>query len=148
MTGPVRLLLAMFVAVPAFIFTAISFFLFRNEYFWLTYVITSVVFVIASLAIGVTFPYKLIDNRVHNLWIQLFTRGVLAWLVTLLILAILNSTPLCIGQNNGDGVNNFSLCAFQTLGVAIAYTPLELILLALSVTTGSFMIQSKAASWV
>ena len=146
MTGCVRLLLALFVAVPGFIFTAISFFVFKNEYFWFTYVATSVVFVIASLAISVTFPYKLVDHLVHNLWIQLFTQGVLAWLVALLLLAILNSTPLCIGQNNGDGVNNFILCAFQTIGIAIIYTPLELILLALSVTTGALMIHAKAGS--
>jgi len=135
----------MFVATPAFIFAAMSFFLFRQEYFWITYVVTSAVFVMVSLAISIAFPYKLVDNRVQNLWMQLFAQGVLAWLVALLLLAILNTTPLCIGQNNGDGLNNFILCTFQTVGVAIAYTPLELILLALSVTTGSFIIQSKAA---
>jgi hypothetical protein len=146
MTGFLRLASAMFVAIPAFIFAALSFLLLRNEYFWMTYVVTSIVFVVASLVIGVTFPHKLLGSRIHSPWMWLFTQGILAWLVALLTLALLNSTPLCIGRNNGDGMNTLFLCSLQTIGVAITYTPLELILLGMSAMIGCFNIRAKVSS--
>lgn len=146
MTGSLRLTSAMFVAIPAFIFTALSFFLLRNEYFWMTYVVTSAVFVVASLVIGVTFPYKLSGRRIHSPWMWLFTQGILAWLVALLTLALLNSTPLCVGRNNGDGMNTLFLCSLQTIGVALTLTPLELVLLGMSAMLGSFIIRARGDS--
>ena len=146
MNGSPRLTTAMFVAIPAFIFTALSFFLLRNEYFWMTYVVTSAGFVVASLVIGVTFPHKLFGRRIHSPWMWLFTQGILAWLVALLILALLNSTPLCVGRNNGDGMNTLFLCALQTIGVALTYTPVELIFLGISAMLGNFFIRARADS--
>jgi hypothetical protein len=146
MTGSLRLASAMFVAIPAFIFAALSFFLLRNEYFWTTYVVTSAVFVVASLVIGITFPYELLGSRIHGPWMWLFIQGILAWLVAVLTLAVLNSTPLCIGRNNGDGMNTLLLCSIQTIGVAITYTPLELILLGMSAAMGRFIIRVRAGS--
>jgi hypothetical protein len=146
MTGSLRSTSAIFVAIPAFIFAALSFSVLRNEYFWMTYVVTSIVFVVASLVIGVTFPHNLLGSRIHSPWMWLFTQGILAWLVALLTLALLNSTPLCIGRNNGDGMNTLFLCSLQTLGVAITYTPLELILVGVSAMTGSFVIRAKIGS--
>jgi hypothetical protein len=146
MTGSLRLTSAMFVTIPAFLFAALSFFLLRNEYFWMTYVVTSVVSVVASIVIGVTFPSRLLGRRIHSPWMWLFTQGILAWLVALLTLALLNSTPLCIGRNNGDGMNTLFLCFLQTLGVAITYTPLELILLGMSAMIGGSIIRAKVGS--
>ena len=146
MNSSLRLRSAMFVAIPAFIFAVLSSFLLRNEYFWMTYVVTSAVFVIASLIIGVTFPHKLLGIRIHRPWVWLFTQGILAWLVALLTLALLNSTPLCIGRNNGDGINTLFMCSIQTIGVAMTYTPLELILLGISALIGSLIIKAKAGS--
>lgn len=76
----------------------------------------------------------------------LFTQGILAWLVALLILALLNSTPLCVGRNNGDGMNTLFLCALQTIGVALTYTPVELIFLGMSAMLGNFFIRARADS--
>ena len=146
MNVSLRLTSAIFVAIPAFIFAALSFFLLRNEYFWMTYVVTSIVFVVVSLVIGITFPHKLLGSRIRSPWMWLFTQGILAWLVTLLTLALLNSTPLCIGRDNGDGMNTLFMCSIQTIGVAITYTPLELILLGMSAMIGSLIIKAKVDS--
>jgi len=146
MTCSLRLTSAMFIAIPALIFMALSALLFRNEYFWMTYVVTSVVFVVTSLVIGLTFPYKLLGERIHSPWMWLFIQGILAWLVALLTLALLNSTPLCIGRDNGDGMNTLFLCALQTTGVAITYTPLVLIFLGMSAMIGGSVIRAKTGS--
>jgi hypothetical protein len=142
MTGSLRLISAMFIAIPAFILMALSALLLRNEYFWMNYVVTSGVYVVTSLVIGLTFPYKL-GERIQSPWIWLFIQGILAWLVALLTLAMINSTPLCIGRDNGDGMNTLFLCALQTIGVAITYTPLVLILMGMSAMIGGFVIRAK-----
>ena len=146
MNGSLRLTSAIFVAIPAFIFATLSFFLLRNEYFWMTYNVTSAVFVVASLVIGVTFPHKLFGSRIHRPRMWFFIQGILAWLVALLTLALLNSTPLCIGRDNGDGMNTLFMCSIQTIGIAITYTPLELILLGMSAMIGSVIIKAKVGS--
>jgi hypothetical protein len=147
MNGSLRLTSAIFVAIPAFIFATLSFFLLRNEYFWITHIVSSAVFVVASLVIGVTFPHKLLGRRIIDRpWMWFCTQGILAWLVALLTLALLNSTPLCIGKDNGDGMNTLVMCSIQTIGVAITYTPLELILLGLSAMIGSVIIKAKVGS--
>jgi hypothetical protein len=145
MTSSLRLTSAVFIAIPAFIFMALSAVLFRNEYFWMTYVVTSLIYVVSSLIIGLTFPYKL-GERIQSPWIWLFIQGILAWFVALLTLAMLNSTPLCIGRDNGDGMNTLFLCALQTIGVAITYTPLVLILMGMSAMIGGFVIRAKMGS--
>jgi hypothetical protein len=145
MTSSLRLTSAVFIAIPAFIFMALSAVLFRNEYFWMTYVVTSLIYVVSSLIIGLTFPYKL-GERIQSPWIWLFIQGILAWFVALLTLAMLNSTPLCIGRDNGDGMNTLFLCALQTIGVAITYTPLFLILMGTSAMIGGFVIRAKMGS--
>lgn len=145
MTSSLRLTSAVFIAIPAFIFMALSAVLFRNEYFWMTYVVTSLIYVVSSLVIGLTFPYKL-GERIQSPWIWLFIQGILAWFVALLTLAMLNSTSLCIGRDNGDGMNTLFLCALQTIGVAITYTPLVLILMGMSAMIGGFVIRAKMGS--
>ena len=142
MSYSLRLISALFVAGPACILGAISFFLFRTEYFWLTYVLVSIVFIGASILIGITFPYNRLGTRTLRTWMWLFMQGILAWVVALLTLTLLNSTPLCVGRNNGDGTNTLFICFLQTIGVAITYTPLEMILLGISSISGSFVINS------
>ena len=145
MTNSIRLISALFIAIPAVIFGILSFFLFRSEYFWMTYVLVSIVFIGASILIGAIFPYNLLSNRIHSTWIRLFVQGSLAWLVALLTLTLINSTPLCVGRNNGDGTNTLFLCFLQTIGVSIIYTPLYMFLLGISSIGGSFFINRVRA---
>ncbi len=46
----------------------------------------------------------------HYVYIALFT-----WGLCFIPLAILNSTPLCVGQDNGDGNNTFVMCGIYSI---------------------------------
>jgi hypothetical protein len=48
------------------------------------------------------------------------------------ILGLLSLTPLCIGQDNGDGSNDLGLCAFQAMLLAVLYSPPVLLMLGLA----------------
>ena len=62
--------------------------------------------------------------------------GGVAWLIALLSLALLNITPLCVGQDNGDGMNSYSLCILYAVLITLVYSPPVLILLTLSALIG------------
>jgi hypothetical protein len=146
MTYSLRLTSAVFSAIPALMFGAVSLFLFRDEYFWTTYVLMSLVFIGASICIGIISPFRSSGGRVRKTWIWLLVHGILACLVALLALMLLNSTPLCIGRDNGDGTNTLTLCFLQTIGVVVTFTPLELILLGISAIVGGYIIDSRMGS--
>ncbi len=46
---------------------------------------------------------------------RLFFNGCAAWAFSFLVLAVVIFSPLCLGQDNGDGTNDFSLCIVYTL---------------------------------
>jgi hypothetical protein len=80
-----------------------------NEYFWESYLIVSEVFLAVSFTLGFSIPalVPLQWKRHPILWF--FGQGLLAWLVAVLVLGLVNLTPLCVGQDNGDGNNDFAL---------------------------------------
>jgi hypothetical protein len=69
-----------------------------------------------------------------SLW--LLIAGVVAWIFTLLVLGFLNFSPLCIGQDNGEGINTSTLCLMYTMLDALVYSPLESVLPALTAVVG------------
>jgi hypothetical protein len=75
-----------------------------------------------------------------------FGQGLLAWLVAILALGLVNLTPLCVGQDNGDGNNDFALCMLQTVMVPIVSSPLEFILLCLTALSGGWLIKRLVKS--
>ncbi len=46
---------------------------------------------------------------------QFFTAALIAWLVSCVALAIINFTPMCLRQDNGDGTNTVGMCVFLTV---------------------------------
>jgi hypothetical protein len=46
---------------------------------------------------------------------RFFSRQVIAWCLSFLALGVINLTPLCLGQNNGDGRNGLVLCLMLTV---------------------------------
>jgi hypothetical protein len=138
----VRVLSAFFTAVPALVFGTASLVLYRGEYFWLTYVIVCSMFLFSSLTLGFILPAALKDHWLRHPWLWVFIQGILAWLIAFAVLAFLNLTPLCIGQDNGDGNNDISLCMAQTVLIGLVYTPLELIMLTLSTVSGGLLIKT------
>jgi hypothetical protein len=136
MNNNTLLLNSLFSALPAFLFGVLVLTLSRDEYYWLTYAIMSLVFISASVILGLILPTKMQYGCFNYPWLWLFIAGGLAWLIALLSLALLNFTPLCVGQENGDGTNNLSLCAMYTLLVVFLYSPVEFVLLTLSAFVG------------
>jgi hypothetical protein len=63
-----------------------------------------------------------------------------------LALGLINLTPLCVGQENGDGINDFGLCMAQTVMVPIACSPLEFILICLTAFPGGWLIKRLVKS--
>lgn len=45
---------------------------------------------------------------------RILSREGIAWCLSVLVLAVINLTPLCLGQDNGDGRNNLAMCALLT----------------------------------
>ena len=99
------------------------------------------VFLAASFALGFFIPAlsPALWKRQPVLW--LLGQGMLAWLLALLALWIINLTPLCVGQDNGDGNNNVALCALETVMVSLTCSPLEFLLLSLTALPGGWLIK-------
>ncbi len=117
-------------ALPAMIIGICVLSISREEYYWTAYAISTLIYFSASLLLGYSLPNRMRKTRLNHPGLWLFVSGGLAWLIALLSLALLNLTPLCVGKDNGDGINTFSLCVFYTLLVSFIYSPLILILLA------------------
>lgn len=137
-----RLLSAIFTALPGFFF----FLLFlltgwRREYWWGTYLVVLTVLLISSVFFGFMFPLVFQKLRWRP-WVWILVQGLLAWAIACLVLTLLNMTPLCVGQNNGDGNNNFGMCMFMTVLSGIVYTPVYFGLLVISALAGSWAIRA------
>jgi hypothetical protein len=140
-----RFLSAAFTAIPAcffFILFLMSDWLGR-EYWWATYLVVLIVLLCSSLLFGFTLPSLFQKLRIGRPWIWIIVQGLLAWAIAFVFLGLLNLTPLCVGQDNGDGNNNLSMCVFMTALDGIIYTPLYLGLLAISAWIGYWMLSSQ-----
>lgn len=106
---------------------------FRQEYFFQTYAIVSGAFLVLSFCLGARIPQQLVvgQSRRQITWLT-FRNSTLAWIASLILLAILNQTSLCIGQDNGDGHNASIQCVVQTIAAMLVYTPLVLLLIGFS----------------
>jgi hypothetical protein len=141
-----RLFSAFFTALPGFIF----FILFLlsgwlgREYWWETYLIVLLALLSSSLLFGSVFPTVFQKLRLHRPWLWILAQGFLAWIVALIVLGSLNLTPLCVGQNNGDGNNDLSMCMFMTALSGIVYTPVYLSILVVSSFLGHRMLRIKS----
>ena len=132
---------ALFTALPSILFLSASLVLYRDEYFGLTYTIVCSMLLLTSLGLGIILPYLLKNRWLRFPWLWIFIQGIAAWFIGLLGLLLLNMTPLCVGQDNGDGSNGFALCIVQTVLVGMVYSPLAIILYALSALTGGWLVK-------
>src|ERR1041385_7679920 len=140
-----RLISALFATLPGFFL----FLLFLSsgavgrEYWWSTYLIVFLILLISSLFLGFTLPAMFQKIRVRHLWISILVSGLLVWILALLVLGLLNLTPLCVGQDNGDGNNDLGMCMFMTLLSGIVYVPLYFGMLAISSLLGHWLLSWK-----
>jgi hypothetical protein len=143
-----RILSATFTAIPGFFFLIwfLSSGWFRRDYWWGTYLAALIILLFASVLFGFTLPSLFHRLRIHRPWIWIVVQGLLAWLVTVSILGLLNATPLCVGQDNGDGNNDYGMCMFMTVLSSIVYTPVYLSILVVSSWVGHWMLSSKTTT--
>jgi hypothetical protein len=142
----IRLLSCVMTTIPALVYWYLISMLAGSDYFWKTYLIVGEIFLAISMAIGFIFPSLILERWKRHPVLWLFIQGMLAWTATVIALAFFNLTPLCIGQNNGDGNNDLILCMVQTSLVSIVYSPLEFVLLCLTVLPGGWLIQRYVES--
>ena len=119
-------------AIPALLFGIYTYLMSHGEYYFYSYLAVSLAFIIFSLIFGWHTPKVLRKKTYPGKSIIIFLRGSAAWIFSLLVLTLLNFTPLCVGQNNGDGSNDAGLCFFYALLSSFFYSLLVVPLIALN----------------
>lgn len=117
-----------------------------REYFGNTYLVVSEIYLTVSFAFGYCIPALAPEHWKHHPILWFFGQGLLAWLVAVLALGLVNLTPLCVGQDNGDGNTNIAQCMVQTVMVSIVYSPFEFILLCMTAIPGGWLIKQLIKS--
>jgi len=121
-------------AVPGLLFLCFALSM-REEYFFIIYLLMAVVFLAASLVSGL-WNIKRFNHFVARPSAGLFLGLTMSWLLALLALGVLNLTPLCIGQDNGDGINGIGECTMYTLFAGGLYSALAILVIAVVALTG------------
>ena len=127
--------------LPAIVFWMLISISAGSEYFWKSYFIVNSVFLAVSFALGFIIPALAPAHWKRHPILWFFSQGLLAWLAAILALGLVNLTSLCVGQDNGDGNNDFALCMAQTVMVPIVCSPLEFILLCLTAFPGGWLVK-------
>jgi hypothetical protein len=91
---------------------------------------TSVLFG-SAIVFGFVLP-----TRLRPKWFWIMAAGFAAMVCALFVITILNATPLCVGQNNGDGNSSFGMCMVYVFLYAIFYGIPYMVLLTMSAVTG------------
>ena len=140
-----HLVSAIFTALPGsvyFILFLLSGWLGR-EYWWETYFAVLTILLIVSILFGFALPTMLQKLRLRKPWTWIVVQGVLAWTIALVLLGLLNMTPLCVGQDNGDGNNDLGMCLFMTALSGIVYSPVYLAMLTASSLIGHWLLSFR-----
>jgi hypothetical protein len=101
----------------------------RGEYFFTVYQVTSTVFLVSSVGVGihrVRRPEAFVKKPIA----LLFSGMMYSWVLAFVTLAVLNLTPLCVGQDNGDGMNAIGHCIMNTALVGVVYSIVVLAIVA------------------
>lgn len=107
-----------------------------DYFYFITYKIISIVLLIMQFIFGCHLYFRLqACDTLASHWKKYFMCGLMSWFVTIMVLTILNYTPLCIGQENGDGYNNMFTCTLGTIGNSLILTPRVLF----GITLSSFL---------
>jgi hypothetical protein len=131
-------------ALPAVFFLTYILRLFKNEYYFPSYLAMGLFFFAASFFSGAFITHRFMNMvSPRRLVFYLFLGSAIAWIFSLVILGILSLTPLCIGQDNGDGNNDLFLCGIQVVLVSISYSPFALLMIAISSFIASRLIPKK-----
>jgi hypothetical protein len=135
-----RIVAAFFLSLPAWVVGIGVYAIGNDQYYRDTYLAAWSVYLVGSLLAGLLIPPPAQKFGWLKSWAWLFLLGVVAWMSGLLVVGVLNLTPLCIGQDNGDGINDLGLCVFYTILAAVFYSPLILGILLWSTGIGGALL--------
>ena len=110
----------------------------HTDYYGKTILITVSVLLGVSVLFGFMLPSGL---RLKWLWI--IVAGLLALALALFTMTLLNATPLCVGQDNGDGNNDFGQCMGYVVLYALFYGVPYVILLTISAFVGHWIMKPQ-----
>jgi hypothetical protein len=141
---PMAVLIGCVGTLPALLFLTFIVLSFKNEYYFPSYLAMGVFFFVASFLSGAFVTYWFMNRVSHRrLAFYLFLGSAIAWIISLVILGILSLTPLCIGQDNGDGSNDLFLCVIQVVLVSLSYSPFALLMIAITSFVASRLLPNK-----
>ena len=143
-----RILTSFWVALPALLTGLAAFYTLGDEYYRPTYLLGCAAFLITSFIAGGIVPPQAYQGHWMKSWLGLFLAGAAAWLLAVITLALLNLTPLCVGQDNGDGINNLGLCSLYTILITLIYSPPLLLILGVHAVLGSAIVRRVSARTV
>lgn len=131
-----RITSAFFTALPGafFLFLVIATPGMRREYYWITIFVAVLVLFGSALVLGFLQP-----SWLRPKWFWIIAMGFVALLLALFVTAILNVTPLCVGQDNGDGNNSFGMCMGYVVLYAVFYGIPYMVLLTVSAVIGHWV---------
>lgn len=132
-----RISTAFFTALPSLLFfvLVVSSNMY-NEYYWPSILTgVSVLFGSASLLGFIQSP------RLRPKWFWIIAAGFVAMTLALLTITVINATPLCVGQDNGDGNNDLGRCMAHVVLYAIFYGIPYMILLTISAVMGHWVMK-------
>jgi hypothetical protein len=120
-----RGLLNLLAALPGLGMLTFSAAAFRGEYFQSTYLAGGMALLAgAALAAALLLSRPAFQRSAVRAGWGVALAVLIGWLAALLVMGLLNLTPLCVGVENGDGINDLGMCVFYTLLWAAFYTPL------------------------
>lgn len=141
---PMAVLIGCIGALPALFFLTYILLSFKNEYYYPTYLAMGLFFFAASFLSSTIITHRFINKVSHRrLAFFLFLGSAIAWIISLVILGFLSLTPLCIGQDNGDGSNDIFHCILQVVLVSLSYSPFALLMIAISSFIASRLLPKK-----
>ena len=135
-----RITTAFFTALPALFFfvPVISIESMRREYYWISILVGASVLFGSALVLGFFQPVWLRPK-----WFWIMAAGFAAMVCALFVTAVLDATPLCVGQNNGDGNNDLGRCMGYVLLYAFFYGIPYMILLTVSAVMGHWAMKRR-----
>lgn len=133
-----RVATAFFTALPAvfFFLPVIAIESMRREYYWSSLLAGTLVLLGSALILGFLQPTWLRPK-----WVWIMMAGATAMGLALFATAVINVTPLCVGQNNGDGNNDLGRCLGYVLLYAFFYGIPYLLMLAVSAGIGHWALK-------
>ncbi|MCC7449378.1 MAG: hypothetical protein IT324_18310 [Anaerolineae bacterium] len=106
---------------------------------WLSTIVMIIVAGILGALYGLWLAGRSPSRR--RLFRDLFLIAAVGWLIFFIVLFATNLTPMCIGQDNGDGNNNLSDCLFLSVFWYAFFSALMIIPVTISVILEATVLQ-------